>query len=132
MTAATTNPEKNLTQTADVLDKNQKQRKKKNIWNLGRRRTAEIGSFNPSDDSSYLKRPSSPLEKLKGFFTSGVTPLGSSQTTTTTSTAPPPTATTKPRPSSTYLVSSASSKIKDRSSYSPLENVTGLYNVGGN
>ncbi|KRZ06321.1 NUAK family SNF1-like kinase 1 [Trichinella zimbabwensis] len=131
MTAATTNPEKNLTQT-DVLDKNQKQRKKKNIWNLGRRRTAEIGSFNPGDDSSYLKRPSSPLEKLKGFFTSGVTPLGSSQTTTTTSTAPPPTTTTKPRPSSTYLVSSASSKIKDRSSYSPLENVTSLYNVGGN
>ncbi|XP_003380703.1 conserved hypothetical protein [Trichinella spiralis] len=75
MTAATTNPEKNLTQTADILDKNQKQRKKKNIWNLGRRRTAEIGSFNPGDDSSYLKRPSSPLEKLKGFFTSGVTPL---------------------------------------------------------
>ncbi|KRX57986.1 NUAK family SNF1-like kinase 1 [Trichinella sp. T9] len=134
MTAATTNPEKNLTQTADILDKNQKQRKKKNIWNLGRRRTAEIGSFNPGDDSSYLKRPSSPLEKLKGFFTSGVTPLGSSQTTAATpsSTAPPPTTTTKPRPSSTYLVSSASSKIKDRSSYSPLENVTGLYTVGGN
>lgn len=67
----------------DSLD-NDKPRKKKSLLQLGRRRTTEIRYGNGASDSSgeelsRSKRPNSPLEKLKGFFsgTSGATKISS-------------------------------------------------------
>ncbi|KFD52388.1 hypothetical protein M513_06769, partial [Trichuris suis] len=101
----------------ESLEKNQKPRKKRNLWNLGRRRTVEL-PFQPSassnEDSSYFKRPSSPLEKLKGFFVS---------------TTPTTTDSSKSR-SFGYPSSSVSSKLKDRSSYSPLDAPSGYSSAG--
>lgn len=57
----------------DSLD-NDKPRKKKSLLELARRRTTEIRFGNGTSDSSgeelrSSKRPNSPLEKIKGFFT---------------------------------------------------------------
>uniref|UniRef100_A0A5S6Q1C1 Protein kinase domain-containing protein n=1 Tax=Trichuris muris TaxID=70415 RepID=A0A5S6Q1C1_TRIMR len=101
----------------ESLDKSQKPRKKRNLWNLGRRRTVEL-PFQPTassnEDGAYFKRPSSPLEKLKGFFVS--------------TTAASPSDASKSR--SFGYQSSVSSKLKDRSSYSPLDAPSGYSSAG--
>ncbi|CDW52518.1 protein unc h; protein unc g; protein unc f; prot ein unc d; protein unc b [Trichuris trichiura] len=104
----------------ESLEKNQKPRKKRNLWNLGRRRTVELpfqSSASSNEDSAYFKRPSSPLEKLKGFFVSTTTPATDSSKSRSFG-----------YPSSSS--SSVSSKLKDRSSYSPLDAPSGYTSAG--